>query len=213
MAYCQKCGTEVKEEYNLCPNCGNNLKQIIPQKTSSSNNKLNSQTSAVVIIIMIVFIIPFILLDDNSSESNEYDTSKIYNVGEKLTCPYFDVTVDNVQIKQKGTKIDNYQVIDDPEWIGVTLTVTNTSSENHIFSTSKINLVNTNGEVLEHNWLTYKIWGVEILNSPELISGGTKTGYIQYSNPSTDNSNLTLLIDCSAGIFEEEVIYKINVSQ
>ena len=37
MPYCSKCGTEVKEEYNMCPNCGNNLNNNV--ETISNHDK------------------------------------------------------------------------------------------------------------------------------------------------------------------------------
>lgn len=146
-------------------------------------------------------------------DSSKYDTDKVYKVGDKLDCPAFDVTINKVSIKKKGTKIDSYQVIDDPEWIGVTLTVKNKSDETKTFYSSKVDLINSNGEVLEHSWISYKIWGSELLNSPELISGGTKTGYIQFANNNTNNSNLTLKVDCNTGLFDDDVIYKVNISK
>ena len=149
----------------------------------------------------------------NEVDSSNYDTAKVYSVGETLNCPSFDITVDSVQIKGKGTYIDSYQYIDDPEWIGVILTVKNKSSEAKTFYGSDVDLINANGEVLDHSWITYKIWGAELLNSPELVSGGSKTGYIQFSNNSTDNSNLILQVDCNTGLFDDDVIYKVNISQ
>ena len=158
----------------------------------------------------------FMLMAVGSSsdvDSSKYDTSKTYSIGETLDCPTFDITVDKVEIKPEGTAIDSYQVISDPEWIGVTLTVKNKSNETKTFYGSKVNLINSNGEVLNHSWITYKIWGSELLNSPELVSGGSKTGYIQFSNNTTDNSNLTLQVDCNTGFFDDDIIYKVNVSQ
>ena len=149
----------------------------------------------------------------NETDSSDYDTAKVYNVGETLNCPSFDIVVDSVQIKGKGTHIDSYQYIDDSEWIGVILTVKNKSSETKTFHGSDVDLINSNGEVLSHSWMTYKIWGVELLDSPELVSGGSKTGYIQFSNNSTDNSNLTLKVDCNTSLFDDDVVYKVNISQ
>ena len=155
----------------------------------------------------------FAMGSSSEVDSSKYDTSKTYNIGDTLDCPAFDITVDKVEIKPKGTRIDSYQVIDDPEWIGVTLTVKNKSDETKTFYGSDVDLVNTNGEVLDHSWITYKIWGSELLNSPELVSGGTKNGYIQFSNNTTDNSNLILQVDCNTGLFDDKIVYKVNVSQ
>ena len=158
----------------------------------------------------------FIIIAMGSSsdvDSSKYNTSKIYSVGDTLDCPAFDITINKVQIKKKGTRIDSYQVIDDPEWIGVTLTVKNKSGETKTFYSSDVDLINSNGEVLERSWITYKIWGAQMLSSPELISGGSKTGYIQFANSNTNNSNLTLRVDCNTGLFDSKVVYKVNVSK
>ena len=149
----------------------------------------------------------------DSYDGSKYDTSKIYKVGDTLDCPYFDVSIDRVDIKKKGTSIDSYQVINDAEWIGVILTVKNKSSESRTFYGSNVDLINSNGEVLDHSWMTYKIWGVEMLNSPELISGGFKTGYIQYANNTDDNSKLTLRVKCPADLFDDNVTYNVDISQ
>ena len=85
-------------------------------------------------------------LGSSSIDSSDYDTDRIYNIGDTLNCPSFDVTIDNVQIKGKGTAIDSWQVISDPEWIGVTVTVKNKSDETKTFYSSNIDLINSNGE-------------------------------------------------------------------
>ena len=159
------------------------------------------------------FFMMFALGSSSEVDSSDYNTDKIYSIGETLDCPEFDITIDKVEIKPQGTYIDSYQYISDPEWIGVTLTVKNKSDETATFYGSDVDLINANGEVLEHTWLTYDIWGTELLDSPELVSGGSKTGYIQYSNNSTDNSNLTLQVNCNTGLFDDDIIYNVNVSQ
>lgn len=155
----------------------------------------------------------FALGSSSEVDSSEYNTDKIYSIGETLDCPAFDITVDKVEIKPNGTRINSFQVIDDPEWIGVILTVKNKSDETETFYGDDVNLINANGEVLEQSWLAYEIWGAELLDSPELVSGGSKTGYIQFANSSADNSNLTLQINCNTGLFDDDIIYKVNVSQ
>lgn len=169
--------------------------------------------NVLLLILCGFFFMMFALGSSSEVDSSNYDTDKIYSIGETLDCPAFDITVDKVEMKPKGTRIDSLQVIDDPEWIGVTLTVKNKSDETETFYGDDVNLINANGEVLEHSWVTYEIWGTGLLNSPELVSGGSKTGYIQFSNNSTDNSNLTLQVNCNTGLFDDDIIYKVNVSQ
>ena len=67
--------------------------------------------------------------------------------------------------------------------------------------------------MVKNSWLTYNVWGVELLNSPKLASGGTKTGYVDFTNNNTDNSNLTLKVDCNTGFWDDDIIYKVNISQ
>ena len=181
---------------------------------SKSNNVIESIISTIILIGLIIFLYPKVTkLFENKNNDSQYNSSKIYSIGDTLSCPNFDITIDKVQIKKKGTKIDSYQVINNPEWIGVTLTVKNKSGKTKSFYSSDVSIINSSGEVLEHSWLTYSIWGVELLGSPELVSGGSKKGYIQFSNTNTDNSNLILKVDCNAGLFENDVIYKVNISQ
>lgn len=146
-------------------------------------------------------------------DSSDYDTTKVYSVGETLNCPYFDVIVKDVKIKKKGTYIDSYQYISDPEWLGVIINVKNKSDKTRTFYSSGVKLINSSGEVINNSYVTYKIWGTELLESPEMISGGSKTGYVQFANSNTDNKNLTLQIDCSTDTFDDDVIYKVNISK
>ena len=213
---CPECGKEYSNNADSCPNCGNPTNgKIVKNNTNSSNNNfVSSIISLIIVIVGGIYLYPKIASFFNKTSSNsDYDTDRIYKIGETLDCPSFDITIDSVNIKKKGTKIDSYQVIDDPEWVGVILTVKNKSDKTKTFYSSNVDLISSNGEVISNSWLTYKIWGTELLESPELISGGSKTGYIQFSNNDTDNSNLMLKVDCDTGLFEKNIIYKVNISQ
>lgn len=213
---CVECGKEYSDKASACPNCGN------PSGSSNSSSRNNKNVGGIVAVILSLVIFGGLFyffytkigsLFESSIDGSKYDTSTVYNVGDTLICPNFEITINDVQIKQKGTRIDSYSVIDDPEWIGVILTVKNTSNETKTFYGSDVDLVNTSGQVLSHSWLTYKIWGTELLNSPELVSGGSKKGYIQFSNTETNNSNLILKVDCNTGLFDDDIIYQVNVSK
>lgn len=232
MKYCPNCGKEINETFNVCPFCGTNIKNsnqtqnttIKTQNVSVQANNVNTNNkrktngcliSIITILLILGMVGYFADKYDVTTESEEtkYNTSKVYSVGELLSCPDFDITVDNVQIKKKGASIDSYYVISDPEWIGVTLTVKNKSNYKETFYSSKVKLTNSNGEVLEHAVITYNVWGVPLLNSPTLEPGGIKTGYIDFVNNNDDNSNLVLNIDCRNGLLSEDVQYKVNISQ
>lgn len=175
-----------------------------------SKGKNNSNPIAVIILCVGVFIL--LLLAQNKPKTEEtskssYDTAKEYSVGETVYCPNFEITVDKFQIKKKGTAIDSYQVISDPEWIGVTLSIKNKSDKEHTFYNSDVTLLNSNGEKLDASFVSYKVWKVEPLHSPTLTPGGTKTGYIQFSNTNTDNENLKLKISCNDKLINDDTEY------
>ena len=140
-------------------------------------------------------------------ETSEYDTSKIYKIGEVMKCPDFDIKINNIKIKKKGTRIDSYSVVADPEWVAVNLTVKNKSKEAKTFYNSDIEFVNSNGEIIGSSIFSYDIWGSELLMSPKLSSGGSKTGFIQYSNTNTNNNNLMLNVKCNS-----KITYKVSLS-
>ena len=146
-----------------------------------------------------------------AEENRKKDTSVVHNVGETVKCPYFDVTLNSFQVKKEGTYIDSYFYIADPEWVGVILTVYNTSTDTHTFYSSNVTLQNSTGEIITHKFWNYDIWGAEMLNSPKLISGGTKTGYISYANTNQDDSNLILVVSCNDGFLSKGTEYKFSL--
>jgi len=140
-------------------------------------------------------------------EVKKKNSKVLHQVGETVICPHFEITLNRYQIKGKGTHIDSYQVISDPEWIGVILTVKNISDEEATFFTSDLRLQNSSGEIINPSFWNYNIWGAELLNSPKLISGGTKTGYVTFANTNQDHSNLKLRISCDDKIISKDTIY------
>lgn len=137
-----------------------------------------------------------------------------YGVGETAKCPDFSITLNNYSFKKKGTRIDYFTTVDDPEWIGVVVTVKNTTNYKKTIYTSDFQILNSTGEYLSHDYFSYKIWGKNIqpLNSPELAPGGKKKGYIQFSNTNKDNSNLLLIVNCNDKlIFEDtKIIFELK---
>lgn len=135
---------------------------------------------------------------NKTTKKTTSDASKHYKVGESLSCKYFEVKLEDFSIKPKGTSLGYYLTINDPEWIGVILTVKNIDDVGvHTFYTSQAEIKNSNGEFIEHSALTYDLWGDYMpLDSPELAPGGVKTGYIQFANSNQDNESLELKIDC-----------------
>ena len=213
---CNKCGNKIKKNYNVCPNCG--TKVVTSDNEQLQDNSKNVVHIAIFVTCTVILIIYFCNngfenLFNIIKNTPDYNTQKIYNLGETLHCPNFDVIVNDFKIKKKGYKIDNFTAISDPEWIGVIVSVKNISNEDNTFYTSNISLTNTNGEILSYSLLTFKIWGVELFDSPKLVSGGTKKGYVQFSNNQTDNSNLILNVKCQTELFKDEIIYKVKLSK
>lgn len=148
-------------------------------------------------------------IDENALEEA---ANKTYYVGDTVSCPQFDITLNDYIIKVKGESVGNNTIVADPEWIAVILTVKNTDDSEHTFYNSNVTLENSNGEIIKSNILSYKVWGYEGLSSPTLSSGGEKQGYIQFSNTNQDNSNLTLKISCDDKILEDNTIFKFDLN-
>lgn len=226
MKLCINCKSEIAQESKFCPICGSEQSSLKESSQNIKQTNINSSNQNVprwLLILIVVLIVGTIFIGFNSSNKLDnaeketsppkYDTSKIYNMGETLNCPNFDITIDNVQIKTQGTYYDSYSYVTDPEWIAVTVTVNNKSNETKMFSTFNFDLINSNGEIISPTVFFYNVWGIEKYDSPELVSGGTKTGFIPFTNTNQNNSNLILKVDCNTGLFEDDVIYKVNISQ
>ena len=209
---CQKCGKELEDNKPYCPNCGAPVSGEA-KSVNSINNKKNNSAVTILVTVFFILIFSFVYSEFvvNNLDNSNYDTTKVYEMGETFKCQNFEITVNEVKTKKKGSRIDSYYVVADPEWIAVILTVTNTSNSTEKFYTSDIELINSSGEIITHSWEAYNLWGAELLNSPDLVSGGTKTGFIQFSNTETDNSNLKLKIDCNSGFFKKNNTYTVNI--
>lgn len=137
------------------------------------------------------------------------------NIGDELICKNYSIKIENFDYKT-GEISDFQKIPDGEEWIGIIATVTNTSDKKITFHYSDINIINSNGEIIKPDTLTYKVWNADALGSPELAAGGFKTGYVAFSNSSVDNSNITLEIKCDRNGWtpsSEQYIYHINISK
>lgn len=137
------------------------------------------------------------------SFGGEYKEPIQKNIGEEFSCSEYEnysVTVDRFEFKTGA--IDSFQKIPDgEEWVGIIVTVKNNGEEEMQFSENNFNLINSNGEIIKPDSFTYSVWGIDRLNNVKLASGGTKTGYIAFSNSNTDNSNLKLDFVCDRNGF------------
>lgn len=211
--YCSNCGSEVNENASYCLKCGKELNNYSRPYQKQKNNNSFSFGRVILGVFVGLFLIGLWVGNGSNSDSSSDEkesTNKVYNVGDTVTCGNFDVTLNSYQIKEQGEDVDDYSVVSDPEWVAVILTVRNTSNSENTFYTSNVELQNSSGEILSSAFITYKIWGVEMLKSPTLAPNGEKTGYIQFRNTDNDNSNLKLRIDCGS-LFNDNV-YNFNLN-
>ena len=150
--------------------------------------------------ILAVFL--FLILT-GCSMGGEYKEPIAKKIGEEFICQEFkeySITVNSYKFKTGS--IDSYQKIPDgEEWVGIIVTVKNKGEDEMQFSENSFNLINSNGEIIKPDAFTYDVWGIERLNNVTLSTGGTKTGYIAFSNSNTDNSNLKLEFVCDRNSF------------
>lgn len=146
--------------------------------------------------------------EKQEEEQKKSNSTVNHDVGETILCPEFEITLNKYEIKKEGTSISMLYVIDDPEWIGVTLTVKNISSEEKTFYNHYARLQNSNGEIIDPMYTDYDIWSSKALESPTLISQASKKGHIAFANNSKDNSNLFLLLNCGSYTTNDDIIFK-----
>lgn len=60
--FCQHCGKEINEEWAICPNCGNSLKETELSKESDKSIKKKSKKMWLVLGGIFVIIIVFFML-------------------------------------------------------------------------------------------------------------------------------------------------------
>lgn len=66
MAYCKKCGAELKEEDKFCAQCGEKVNEEAPAETSVTSNSFDmTKLYAVLAYLGIFFIIPLIMCKDS----------------------------------------------------------------------------------------------------------------------------------------------------
>ena len=66
MAYCKKCGAELKEEDKFCAQCGEKVKEEASAETSVTSNNIDmTKLYAVLAYLGLLFIIPLIMCKDS----------------------------------------------------------------------------------------------------------------------------------------------------
>lgn len=145
----------------------------------------------------------FLLSITGCSTGGEYKEPIQKNIGDELSCSEYKkytVTVDRFDFKTGS--IDSFtKVPDGQEWVGIIVTVKNNGDEEMQYNVNTFNLINSNGERISPDNLTWNVWGVNKMDNVKLVAGGTSTGYIAFSNSNTDNSNLKLEFVCDRDSF------------
>ena len=155
-------------------------------------------------IFCLVFISISILLITGCSFGGEYKEAIQKNIGEEMTCSEYEkysVVVNSYGFKTSNDDLGYIKVPDGEEWVGIIVTVKNTGDEEMQFAVNNFNLINSNGEIISPDNMTWNVWNATKMDNVKLSKGGTSTGYIAFSNPNTDNSNLKLEFVCDRNGF------------
>ena len=184
MKRCNVCQTECAVNAKFCGKCGYRFPE---QK--KKGDKLGTLIKIIAIFAFIA-IVGYVI---NNMGDSTYQAS----IGEELKCFDYTITIDD--FKFKTGSIDSYhEVPKGTEWIGLIVTAKNTSDNDVAISSSKFEVINSNGEILKYDAFSYKVYGNYDTLGAKLAPGGSKTGYISFSNTNTDNSNLIVVFKCGA---------------
>ena len=108
MAYCPKCGEEVKEDYNICPKCGNGLKGDNPIQVTITNPAPKKKGGGCLIPI-IIFIILVVVVGSVSMNLEKNENLEITNA--KGNVNEFGALVWEGDVTNKGTtKLENVKI-------------------------------------------------------------------------------------------------------
>lgn len=173
--------------------------------------KENGGILLAIIFCVIVFIVIYYIIDISKVDKEKIsNVSNTYYIGDTVNLGDFSVKLDSYKTKKKGDSIDSYKVVDDQQWIAIFLTYTNISKEEKYIS-KNIRLINGNGEELEQPTFYYNVWDGTHLDGATLMSGGSKTGFIQFVNTRIDSpENFTLQISCNS-FFDEKSTFNFKL--
>lgn len=164
-----------------------------------------------IILLSIIICVTIYMIDTSIVDyDNISDVSKTYHIGDTVNCGDFTVKLESYKIKKKGDRIDSFSVVDDQQWVAIFLTYTNISGEEKYLS-KNIRLINGNGEELEQPTLYYNVWNGVHLDGATLMSGGSKTGFVQFINTKIDKpKDFILQIACNS-LFDEKSTFNFKL--
>ena len=138
---------------------------------------------------------------------------QIYHIGDTVSCPGYDVTLVDTKINNNGEYAKSGLQVSDPQWITAVLTIKNTHDDTIKFYGSDKKIEISTCEIIEKNTFTYDVLGYELLGSPELTPGGTKTGYVMFSNTNQDSSNIRLRVSCNEQILGSSSYFTFKIEK
>lgn len=145
-------------------------------------------------LVVLMVVIAILSTDDSSADDVISDINQTYYIGDTVEFKDFSVTLNNYEIKNKGTFISDTEYIDAPQWIAITFTYTNTSDETSSLHRN-VRLINSSGEIIPMSTIYYEIWNTNYLEQTELVKGGSKTGFLQFANTLQDSpENITVQV-------------------
>ena len=111
---CSKCGSKVKSNYNLCPNCGERI--IIKNENKTKKKNLNKKLIFCLVILLIMTCGFFVLFNDNDNidkikksvvKINVYDKSgELLQTGSGFIVFKKNILVTNAHVITGGITVD-----------------------------------------------------------------------------------------------------------
>ena len=205
--YCQKCGKQIADGSEYCPECGASTVQPAtgasgrPMQPSFSSVSSTSQPKKkktglwIALGIVAVIIIAVAVSGGKGSSSMPASAGatasgtaqpkagmdKVYAVSEAASVDGCNMVVNGVT-KSNGTEYDTPQ--SGNEYVIVNVTISNSGKENLAYNPFYFKMQNSQGQITDMSFSS--INQDTALNSGELAPGGTVTGTVVFEQPAND---------------------------
>lgn len=206
---CSYCREIIDDNCTTCPNCKKELGETLDINRKNPNHNKNAKailTSGLVAIFLVIAVVYSIIkFVYEPVKTSADDSSKLYHIHDSFNCANFTYTIEDVKYKYNGEEmksLDN-NTITDPEWVIIIMKIKNRTKDYKSMNISDYDLYNSSGRIIYHGFYNDKIDNYSRLLDSKLKPNEEKTGYIQYINDETNNSNLRMQIKCD-NMFKNE---------
>ena len=214
--FCQKCGTENKDDASFCGKCGNNLSSIKIEKKTGNGGKetfsepidiLNNIITWVIIVLIVVIIGTWMSSSDSSNIRTSQVSQSISKLGDRIVVGDFAYTFNDMTTsKQIGESLYGTFVGKkaDGKYIILDVTIENVAKESKTIPIgSIIKIVDDQGRKFEHDSSAEIYLKDEAFSFTQLQPGLPKRGKIVFDVPENINGK----IEIAKGLWSSEMKY------